>query len=163
MACTAGLLCCVSLIINKVVVWGARLLFLPSFVGCLVLLALYAKSTRVTVVSLCVQHSRTSFLGRTSSLAAVLSPGLVMSDRNGYAVFGMTGMWWAVLHSSAAVKAVRFQSWPSSAARCLAPSKPLTDKFLARKCTGLDWRTYIRFPMVSVASRSRRSHLPNPG
>jgi len=45
-AVVAGVLCCLSLILAKTVVWAARLLGLPSFVGCIVLLALYAKNSR---------------------------------------------------------------------------------------------------------------------
>jgi hypothetical protein len=46
LAVVAGVLCCLSLILAKTVVWAARLLFLPSFVGCIVLLAFYAKNSR---------------------------------------------------------------------------------------------------------------------
>jgi hypothetical protein len=46
LAVVAGVLCCLSLILAKTVVWAARLVFLPSFVGCIVLLALYAKNSR---------------------------------------------------------------------------------------------------------------------
>jgi hypothetical protein len=46
MAVIAGVLCCLSLILSKTVIWAARLVFLPSFVGCIVLLALYAKNAR---------------------------------------------------------------------------------------------------------------------
>jgi hypothetical protein len=42
----AGVLCCLSLILSRIFIWAARLLFLPSFVGCIVLLALYAKNSR---------------------------------------------------------------------------------------------------------------------
>lgn len=45
-AVVAGVLCCLSLILAKTVVWVARLVGLPSFVGCIVLLALYAKNSR---------------------------------------------------------------------------------------------------------------------
>ena len=45
-AVVAGVLCCLSLILAKTVVWAARLVGLPSFVGCIVLLALYAKNSR---------------------------------------------------------------------------------------------------------------------
>ena len=46
LAIVAGVLCCLSLVLAKTVVWVARLVFLPSFVGCIVLLALYAKNSR---------------------------------------------------------------------------------------------------------------------
>jgi len=46
LAVVAGVLCCLSLILAKTVVWAARLVFFPSFVGCIVLLALYGKNSR---------------------------------------------------------------------------------------------------------------------
>jgi hypothetical protein len=46
MALIAGLLCCWSWFLSKTVVWVARLMFFPSFVTCIVLLALYAKKAR---------------------------------------------------------------------------------------------------------------------
>jgi uncharacterized membrane protein YeaQ/YmgE (transglycosylase-associated protein family) len=46
LAVVAGVLCCLSLLLAKTVVWAARLVFLPSFVGSIVLLALYAKNSR---------------------------------------------------------------------------------------------------------------------
>ncbi|MGA9979335.1 MAG: hypothetical protein WBQ08_11980 [Candidatus Sulfotelmatobacter sp.] len=46
MAFVAGMLCCLSWILSKTNVWAARLMFFPSFVSCIVLLALYAKSAR---------------------------------------------------------------------------------------------------------------------
>jgi len=46
MAVAAGMLCCLFVILSKSAIWAARLLFLPSFVACIVLLALYAKNSR---------------------------------------------------------------------------------------------------------------------
>jgi hypothetical protein len=45
-AVIAGVLCCLSLILSRTVIWAARLVFFPSFVGCIVLLAMYAKNAR---------------------------------------------------------------------------------------------------------------------
>jgi len=46
MALIAGILCCLSWILSKTAVWTARLIFFPSFVSCIVLLALYARNAR---------------------------------------------------------------------------------------------------------------------
>ncbi len=46
MALIAGILCVLSWILSETAVWAARLMFFPSFVSCIVLLALYAKNTR---------------------------------------------------------------------------------------------------------------------
>ena len=46
MALIAGMLCCLSWVLSKTAVWAARLMFFPSFVSCIVLLALYAKNAR---------------------------------------------------------------------------------------------------------------------
>jgi hypothetical protein len=46
MALVAGILCCLSWILSKTAVWAARLIFFPSFVSCIVLLALYARNAR---------------------------------------------------------------------------------------------------------------------
>jgi hypothetical protein len=46
LAIVAGMLSGLSMMISKNYVWAARLLIFPSLVGCLICLAMYAKSTR---------------------------------------------------------------------------------------------------------------------
>ena len=46
MALIAGILCGLSWILSKTAVWAAGLIFFPSFVSCIVLLAFYARNAR---------------------------------------------------------------------------------------------------------------------